>query len=195
MLNHNLVWYGYSEIFFFVKHLKKILTCIWNFVNIHSEKEEDFLGSTWRKFLSVFEICEYLFRKRGGFFVKRLKKIAKCIWNLWISIPQKRVDFSWSAWRNFLSVLRICEYPLPKKRRNIMYYYYIFSLRVGGRVFFSPLFVAITWRQFKKRHVIHTKDFFFWKESPKFAKFWGKNNLKLSYSIGCGQNIASFQNV
>lgn len=166
------------------------------------------------------EFCEYPFRKRGGFFGKHLKKIPKCIWNLWISIPEKRrifcealeencqvysefvniystkeVDFSWSAWRNFLSVLRICEYPLPKKRRNIMYYYYIFSLRVGGRVFFSPLFVAITWWQLKKRHVIHTKDFFFWKESPKFAKFWGKNNLKLSYSIGCGQNIASFQNV
>jgi len=122
MLNHNLVWYGYSEIFFFVKHLKKIPTCTQNFVWIsipkkrEELKEEDFLWSTWRKFLSVFEICEYLFpekrrifcealeeklpsvlfgiceyvfRKRGGFFMKSLKKIPKCTQNLWISIPKR----------------------------------------------------------------------------------------------------------
>lgn len=179
MLNHNLVWYGYSRIFFFVKHLKKILTCIWNFVNIHSEKEEDFLGSTWRKFLSVFEICEYLFRKRGGFFVKRLKKIAKCIQNLWISIPQKRVDFSWSAWRNFLSVLRICEYPLPKKRRNIMYYYYIFSLRVGGRVFFSPSFCGRHLATIKKKACNSYKGFFFLKEIPQICQILRKEQFEI----------------
>ncbi len=167
------------------------------------------------------EFCEYPFQKRGGFFGKHLKKIPKCIRNLWISIPEKRRIFCEALEENcqvyleFVNIYSAKEggffmkclkkipkctrnfwISIPKKRRNIMYYYYIFSLRVGSRVFFSPLFVAITWRQWKKkRHVIHTKDFFFWKESPKFAKFWGKNNLKLSYIIGCGQNIASFQNV
>ncbi len=161
-----------------MKHLKKIATCIWNFVNIHSRKDEDL--------------------KRGGFCVKLLKKIPKYIQNLWISIPEKRrifcealvensqvyskfvniysrkeEDSLWSPQRKFLSVFRICEYlfrkrgrffvkclkkipkctqnlwiSIPKRRRNIMYYYYIYSLRVWGRVFFSsPLFVAITWWQ------------------------------------------------
>ncbi len=150
------------------------------------------------------EFCEYPFRKRGGFFGKHLKKIPKCIWNLWISIPEKRrifcealeencqvysefvniystkeVDFSWSAWRNFLSVLRICEYPLPKKRRNIMYYYYIFSLRVGGRVFFSPSFCGRHLATIKKKACNSYKGFFFLKGIPQICQILRKEQFEI----------------
>ncbi len=144
-----------------MKHLKKIPTCIWNFVKIHSGKEEDFFVTCLKKipkcirnlWISIPEkrriFCEELkenslvyskfeniySRKEGGFFMKCLKRIPKCIRNLWISIP--------------------------KKRKNIMYYYYIYSLRVWGRVFFfSSPFLWPSLGDNKKRHVIHTKDFF-----------------------------------
>lgn len=60
-----------------------------------------------------------------------------------------------------------------------MYYYYIFSLRVGGRVFFFPPFCGHHLATIKKKACNSYKGFFFLKGIPQICQILRKEQFEI----------------